>query len=109
MHLFNVFEQLLAAFALDDPLVYLGPVLGVVHPFQPLDEPLRRCGAEFSGRHPPHQLHLPGSTFGSTFRPAFLQPLDGPLLGQKRTGATVARVFSLRRAMTRFKSQLFES
>ena len=105
MHIFNAFEQLLAAFALDEPLAYLGPVLGVVHPFQPLDEPLRRCGAEFSGRHTPHQLHLPGSTF----RPAFLQPLGGPLLGQKRTGATVARVFSLRRAMTRFKSQLFES
>ena len=39
---FKAFEQLLAALALDEPLAYLGHVLGIAHPFQPLSEALRR-------------------------------------------------------------------
>ena len=66
---FKAFEQLLAAFALDEPLACLGHVLGIAHPFQPLSEALRRVVTEFPGRHPPHQLHLPGAAFRSAFGP----------------------------------------
>ena len=35
---------------------------------------------EFPGRHPPHQLRLPGAPFRSAFGPPFLEPLRCPLL-----------------------------